>query len=248
MNKAVGLSGIVIGLALLLSGCTQNVATNETVATIAAIQGTVDYHPASSEEKIALQPKDSGRNLYHLDKLVVGQDSYLQIQLGDEGELFAEPGTTLLIQRPEVSKPFQVFVNLVEGVLNCFIEKRDSKFAVQTPVTVAGVLGTRFRLDVQGSETSATLIESDKGLALQSLKQDLSAPIVLKTSQSPSGALYGAAITFSKKLDAETLPEISEQVRTVENIHEVTYPVFGNGKVERRSYLDFGVRTTTVER
>ena len=43
--------------------------------------------------------------------------------------------------------------------MDCFIEKKGSRFAVQTPVAVAGVLGTLFKISVDNKKTKITMIE-----------------------------------------------------------------------------------------
>ena len=63
-----------------------------------------------------------------------------------------------------------MLTDLKQGVMDCFIEKKGSRFAVQTPVAVAGVLGTLFKVSADDKKTMITMVEGTNGLEIQKPK------------------------------------------------------------------------------
>ncbi|MBW7876744.1 MAG: FecR domain-containing protein [Candidatus Cloacimonetes bacterium] len=236
-------------IAIGLTGCNKQIDSSRALATIRAIHGDVFYHPADLDSRIKLQTSDVSRSLFHLDKLVVGKDSFLHLQFDDQGDLFIEPESTLIVQRPEPNTRFKVFAKLVSGIFSCFVEKQNSNFAVQTPVTVAGVLGTAFRVEVSTEATEIALVESRSGIELQSLEQDLKMPPLLTMGTTATGGISGSAISIREALTMESAPRIAEGIRKIENIHEYSYLAgYAASQPVRKALLDYNVRTTTIQR
>ncbi len=166
---------------------------NLALGVIQSFTGDVYYHPAQTSERIRLQRQ---RPVFALDKFVVEADSYLHVYLQDYGDLYIEPDSTVILLEPDSTKRFGVLVKVIEGVVDCFIEKRNSKFGVQTPVAVAGVLGTHFKVEARGNQTIISLVESLGGIEVQNLVQDMRSPPILRMGTDDLGQLTGQKITI----------------------------------------------------
>lgn len=240
---------ILVGSILFFTGCFSGNQAESGLGVVRALSGEVFYHPADLDSRIRLQESDVNRVLFHLDKLVVGKDSHLHVYLGDAGDLFIEPESTVIVQRPDQKSRFKTFARLVQGVLSCFVEKQNSNFAIQTPVTVAGVLGTSFQIQVQGDQTDITLAESKVGIELQSLRQDLQNAPVLKTLALPGGAMAGRRVSLREPVTDKNASELEATFMPVEALHNLTYLAgYAGGNPVRKSLLDYNVRTTTIQR
>lgn len=165
-------------------GCTKPFQDNPEIGLIQNFAGEVKYFPMwdpsrvkhhDSDKHMVLTINDIGkRPLYSLDRLVIATDSFLHIHFYNHGDVYlgdSKTETILIIKKPEDGDGFQILANLTKGIMNCFIEKKDSRFAVRTPIAVAGVLGTQFRLEVQDSQTVVTVIESSKGVEIENAQE-----------------------------------------------------------------------------
>lgn len=226
---------LVFGLIALIffSGCQNPADQNPVLGIVKNFSGNVFYHPADSVERLKLQSSDiEKRPLFPLDKIVVEENSFLHMYIYNHGDLFLEPNSTVLLQRPDPSMKFQVYSKIIHGTLDCFVEKRSENFGVQTPVAVAGVLGTSFQIQVGEDGTRITLLESKTGIEIQNLKQNLKSPVRLKTYQGENGQVYGQEIHFSSQSQTEATSEDSPaeaseksyRINTKINPANYTYP------------------------
>ena len=185
---------LLLVLIIFLSGCLKPEVKNRSLGVIQSFTGAIYYHPAQSSERIRLQKQ---RPVFPLDKFVVGEDSYLHVYLHDYGDLYIEPDTTVILLKPDFTKRFGVMVKVLQGVVDCFIEKRDSRFGVQTPVAVAGVLGTHFKVEARNGQTIISLMSSLSGIEVQNLVQDMKSPPILRMGTDDLGQLTGQRITIA---------------------------------------------------
>lgn len=236
----------IVFLCAFFIGCESPTTKNPVIATIKNLTGTVSYYPANSENSAKLQTNDIQRPLFALDKLVVEADSFLQLHFPGHGDVFVESDSTVILQKPNTSSKFSVFAQVSEGVINCFIEKKDAGFAIQTPLAVAGVLGTSFQISVKNNKTDISLLEAEKGLEIQNLVQNLTTPLVLKCIQSEAGGQICQQITLTQEAtessDAMMLPQ------PIHNVAGYTFPLIENNKVERVPYINYGNRVKTYDK
>lgn len=237
---------LAVVLFAALAGCENPTTKNPIIAVVKNLTGTISYYPANSENSAKLQVNDIQRPLFALDKLVVDADSFLQLHFPGQGDIFVEPGSTIILQKPEKNRKFQVFASLSEGVANCFIEKKDSGFAVQTPLAVAGVLGTSFQLEVKKEQTTIALISAEKGLEVQNSAQDLTKPLILKSITNEAGGITGQLITLK-----EEATESSNDIMTpspIMNTASYTFPLIAGGKVERIPFVNYNTRVKVYDK
>ncbi|PCJ17188.1 MAG: hypothetical protein COB02_14165 [Candidatus Cloacimonadota bacterium] len=203
---------ILISIFLFI-GCDNPTSKSPVLATIKNLSGDVFYYPASSDKKQKLQASDiNKRSLFSLDKIVVNDNSYLHLYIPEHGDLFAEPNTTIILQQPQNDKKFKVFAKVLKGVVDCFIEKKGSNFAIQTPIAVAGVLGTKFKVSVS-HKTTISLLDSEHGVEIQNLEQNLKNPVLLKMSASKaSNSIVGAKTTLINEANDESPSKITKIV------------------------------------
>lgn len=230
-------------------GCESPADQNPVLGVIKNFSGVVYYHPADSVERLRLQNGDiDKRPLFPLDKLVVGENSFFHMYLYGHGDFFLEPNTTILLQRPDPSSKFQVYSKLLQGTIDCFVEKQSRNFAIQTPVAVAGVLGTSFQLFVDEEITRITLIESEAGIELQNLEQNLSNPLVLRSKTGQDGEVFGQQVELTESpVDGSAS---NYQIRSDLQGLDLKYPYGAqNGRLLYRTFTETpGTRTQSYER
>ena len=189
---------LILAPLLLFFGCESPSDQTPVLGVIKNFSGTVYYHPADSVERLKLQNGDiDKRPLFPLDKLVVGENSFFHMYLHGHGDFFLEPNTTILLQRPDPTSKFEIYSKLIQGTMDCFVEKQSSQFAIQTPMAVAGVLGTSFQLAVDEQATRITLLESEVGIEVQNLEQNLSNPLVLRSQVGKNGEILGQEVVLT---------------------------------------------------
>lgn len=185
------------GLVFFWQGCNNPFQNNPAIGLIKNFDGEVKYFPmwnpqsspdAKSDRHIVITINDINkkRPLYSLDRLVVAKNSFLHLHFYEHGDVYlgdSQTETVLIIKKPEDGDRFKVLADLTTGIMNCFIDKKDSRFAVRTPTAVAGVLGTQFRVEVENEKTVVTVIESSKGVEIENAQQRHLKSIALAESQ-----------------------------------------------------------------
>lgn len=195
MNLTRTLFALLLTGIVFLQGCFGPASSSSNIAVVRNFSGEIYYHPADSKNRIRLQPADiNQRPLFPLDKIVVAKESFLHLHFNGHGDVYLEPETTLIVQKAQEGKQFEVMAKIMQGVVDCFIEKKGSRFAVQTPVAVAGVLGTSFQVKVSEDGSEFHLLESEHGLVLQNLEQTLKNPLTLKVEKANTGAYLGQSV------------------------------------------------------
>lgn len=190
------LISLSLSLIFFWQGCDNPFQNNPEIGLIKNYAGEVKYFPmwdpesspdVKSDRHIVITINDiNKRPLYSLDKLVVAKNSFLHLHFYDHGDVYlgdSQTETVLIIKKPEDGDRFKVLADLTKGIMNCFIDKKDSRFAVLTPTAVAGVLGTQFRVEVKNEKTVVTVIESSKGVEIENVQQKYLRTIALRESQ-----------------------------------------------------------------
>ena len=195
---------------------------NPVIGIIKNLSGSVKYYPGGSEEFVTLRTADiNNRPLFSMDMLKLDRNSFLHIHFYNHGDAFLgneKTETKLIIKKPSSDKKFQVLTDLKQGVMDCFIEKKGSRFAVQTPVAVAGVLGTLFKVSVD-KKTMITMVEGTNGLEIQNLNQSLEEPKILKAIQRIE--------IIHNLVDLQTLmapQSTSDEIMSMSNVDDVVIP------------------------
>ena len=258
----------VIGICLLTTGCQNPLSKNPVIGIIKNLSGSIKYYPGGSEDFILLQIADiNDRPLFPMDMLELDKNSFLHLHFYNHGDAFLgneKTETKLIIKKPSSNTKFQVLTELKQGVMDCFIEKKGSRFAVQTPVAVAGVLGTLFKISVDDQKTMITMIEGENGLEIQNLTQTLENPRILNSIQkiemihelidpetlaaSPANKDF-SWITKPKDDEKQVIPV---KISTFDSPIEFKYPVGvnTNGTLEYKTYMEYegNHRTKTYNR
>ena len=101
---------------------------------------------------------------------------------------------------------------------------------------MAGVLGTKFKVSVSGDETKVSLLESDHGVEIQNLNQDLKSPTLLKMTKSSSNMMLGAEVSLSEEAnDEEKL-----KVKKISNLLDYKFPSSKKGaKLQWKSFVAY---------
>lgn len=270
----------VIGICSLTTGCQNPLSKNPVIGVIKNLSGSIKYYPGGSEDFILLQIADiNDRPLFPMDMLELDKNSFLHLHFYNHGDAFLgneKTETKLIIKKPSSNTKFQVLTELKQGVMDCFIEKKGSRFAVQTPVAVAGVLGTLFKISVDEQNTMITMIEGENGLEIQNLNQTLENPTILNSIQkieiihglvdpetltgspsirdddivlSPNPDKIPPMTTKPKDDDNQVIPL---KISTFDSPIEFKYPVGVNtkGTLEYKTYMEYegNHRTKTYNR
>ena len=213
----------IIGIYPFFSGCENPLSQNPVIGIIKNLSGSVKYYPGGSEEFVTLRTADiNNRPLFSMDMLKLDRNSFLHIHFYNHGDAFLgneKTETKLIIKKPSSDKKFQVLTDLKQGVMDCFIEKKGSRFAVQTPVAVAGVLGTLFKVSVDNKKTMITMVEGTNGLEIQNLNQSLEEPKILKAIQRIE--------IIHNLVDLQTLMaplSTSDEIMSMSNVDDVVIP------------------------
>ena len=214
---------LVIGASLLISGCQNPLSQTPVIGIIKNLSGSIKYYPGGSEDFIKLRTADiNDRPLFPMDMLELDKNSFLHLHFYDHGDAFLgnqKTETKLIIRKPSSNTKFQVLTELKQGVMDCFIEKKGSRFAVQTPVAVAGVLGTLFKVSVDDQKTMVTMIEGENGIEIQNIKQSLKEPKILDSIQRIE--------IVHNLVDHETLTDLtsaSDEITSLSNVDNVVMP------------------------
>jgi|GEM_PF-1132478 hypothetical protein len=157
-----------------------SMALEKPIARVADFSGSIYLKEAKSSQERILQSGDSALNLYPLDQLRTAPGAFLHLLIQNHGDLFVEENTEIILTEPQSKSKFQVLLEVFRGAINCFIEKNGSRFGVQTPVSVAGVLGTAFRVEVSSKDTQIMVVESKAGVEIQNRAQNLQTAYILR--------------------------------------------------------------------
>ena len=149
-------------------------------ASLQDFSGKVELKPKDSTIWTTIEAKQLPLELRALDALRTTSGAFAQLVIMDHGDIFMEANTHAVIPERTQKRKFRVLLEIIEGVINCFISKTGSNFAIQTPVSVAGVLGTAFRVEVSLQATSIIVVESEEGIEIQNLEQNLQTAFILK--------------------------------------------------------------------
>ena len=213
----------IIGIYPFFLGCENPLSRNPVIGIIKNLSGSIKYYPGGSEEFVTLRTADiNNRPLFSMDMLKLDRNSFLHIHFYNHGDAFLgneKTETKLIIKKPSSDKKFQVLTDLKQGVMDCFIEKKGSRFAVQTPVAVAGVLGTLFKVSVDNKKTMITMVEGTNGLEIQNLNQSLEEPKILKAIQRIE--------IIHNLVDLQTLMaplSTSDEIMSMSNVDDVVIP------------------------
>jgi len=171
----------------------------EPIAQVVDFAGTVRIQQKNRMPATTLQSAELPLKLFALDQLETLSGAFVHLVIKDQGDLFLEENSKILIAEPKPKKRFQFLVDLINGAVNCFVEKRGASFGIQTPVSVAGVLGTAFRVEVSVERTSIILVESKAGIEIQNRSQNLKTAYILRPS--------GMSGIHPVKLDLQTEPD-----------------------------------------
>ena len=207
---------VYLGLILFHSVCP---ALENPIARVADFSGSVYIKTAQSSQERILQAEDSSLNLFPLDRLRTGAGAFLHLFIQGHGDLFVEESTEIIIQKPQTKSRFQVLLEVFRGAVNCFIEKKGSRFGVQTPVSVAGVLGTAFRVEVTSEDTQIMVVESKAGVEIQNRTQNLKTAYILR----PAGV--GSHYPLMLKLQDEPDSGTSEMMWAMSSSLEEEIPI-----------------------
>ena len=256
----------VIGACLFFSGCQNPLSKNPVIGIIKNLSGVIKYYPGGSEEFVTLRLEDIDRRpLFSMDMLELSKNSFLHLHFYNHGDAFLgneKTETKLIIKKPSNNTKFEVITELKKGIMDCFIEKKGSRFAVQTPVAVAGVLGTLFKVAVEDDKTTVTMIDGDNGIEIQNINQSIETPKILnkiqqieiihslvdretllESSKPPVGMSSGP------DLDTELAPV---KIINFDNPLDFKYPsgVNASGELEFSSYIEYEgkFRTKTYSR
>lgn len=108
------------------------------------------------------QPVQSGAPIVSGDDLRTGPNAYATVKLADGSTLVLQPGSTLTIdsvrKSPLVASPGATFT-LQNGRVEASVPRRavgGGRFEVRTPIAVAAVRGTKFRVASDEARRSAT--------------------------------------------------------------------------------------------
>ena len=108
------------------------------------------------------EPIRSGAKLNPGDELKTGRDGYVTIKLADGSTLALQPGSTLSVESVKKSAlvpTSDALFNLKNGRVEASVQKRSAsgaRFEVRTPIAVAAVRGTRFRVVADEEKRSAS--------------------------------------------------------------------------------------------
>lgn len=153
---------------------------SESWASLEDFSGKVELKRKDSSTWITIEAKHLPFALQALDSLRTSTGAFAQLVIMDQGDVFMEENTHAVIPERAQKRKFHVLMEILEGVINCFISKTGSNFAIQTPVSVAGVLGTAFRVEVSPQATSIIVVKSEDGIEIQNLEQNLQTAFILK--------------------------------------------------------------------
>ncbi len=269
----------VIGACLFFSGCQNPLSKNPVIGIIKNLSGVIKYYPGGSEEFVTLRLEDIDRRpLFSMDMLELSKNSFLHLHFYNHGDAFLgneKTETKLIIKKPSNNTKFEVITELKKGIMDCFIEKKGSRFAVQTPVAVAGVLGTLFKVAVEDDKTTVTMIDGDNGIEIQNINQSIETPKILnkiqqieiihslvdretllESSKPPIGmapVLGKVGLASSRPADSDLGTELAPvKIINFDNPLDFKYPsgVNASGELEFSSYIEYEgkFRTKTYSR
>ena len=266
---------LIITASIFYVGCENPLNKNPVIGIIKNLSGSVKYYPGGSDEFVTLRTVDiDNRSLFSMDMIELAKNSFLHLHFYGHGDAYLgnkKTETRLIIKKPSAKTKFQVLTELKQGVMDCFIEKKGSRFAVQTPVAVAGVLGTFFKVAVEDNKTFVTMIEGENGTEIQNIQQSLKEPTILqkiqqieinhglidpstlsgKLRQSLGNPKLGAsADTPTMALGKPKLGSSADRPIIISNFDspmDFKYPIGLNqkGELEFKTYIEYGVRHRT---
>ncbi len=152
------------------------------------------------------QPIRTGARVNPGDELKTGRDGYVTIKLADGSTLALQPGSTLAVEgvrTSALSPSADALFNLKNGRVEASVQKRaasGARFEVRTPIAVAAVRGTRFRVVADDEKKTATseVVEgtvevNDTGnLGSVSVQEGFGTRVVAGQAPSPPRALLPA--------------------------------------------------------
>ncbi len=255
---------LLVALSVFFTGCENPLNKNPVIAIIKNLSGSLKYYPGGSDEFVTLRTVDiNNRSLFSMDMIEISKNSFLHLHFYGHGDAYLgnrQTETKLIITKPSAETKFQVLTELKRGVMDCFIEKKGSRFAVQTPVAVAGVLGTLFKVSVLDNKTFVTMIDGDNGTEIQNLQQSMQEPTILRKIQQiqinhdlvDPLTLTEKLYSVSEKAALSSNVENAIVINNFESPINFQYPVGVNekGQLEFKAYVDYegSSRTKTFSR
>ena len=124
--------------------------------------GRIELAHVEGDARSGGQPLRKGATLSAGDELKTGKDGYVTIKLADGSTLALQPGSTLAVdtvKKTALTPSSEALFTLKNGRVEASVQKRSasgSRFEVRTPIAVAAVRGTRFRVAADEEKRTAT--------------------------------------------------------------------------------------------
>ena len=124
--------------------------------------GRIELAHVEGDAQSGGQPLRKGATLSAGDELKTGKDGYVTIKLADGSTLALQPGSTLAVdtvKKTALTPSSEALFTLKNGRVEASVQKRSasgSRFEVRTPIAVAAVRGTRFRVAADEEKRTAT--------------------------------------------------------------------------------------------
>ena len=124
--------------------------------------GRIELAHVEGDAQSGGQPLRKGATLSAGDELKTGKDGYLTIKLADGSTLALQPGSTLAVdtvKKTALTPSSDALFTLKNGRVEASVQKRSasgSRFEVRTPIAVAAVRGTRFRVATDEEKRTST--------------------------------------------------------------------------------------------
>lgn len=163
------LSSVVAALFMLLS--VQAPVIAQTVEKDRKIAGTVVFATGERSSDLSAVLKRGGL-VYVGERIVTGQNGYVQLKMVDEAFFSLKPGSVLTIEaynlNPSIPSQERVRIFLEEGILRSKTgqigERGKQRFRLNTPVAAVGVRGTDFSIRTTSALSQAVVREG--GIAI----------------------------------------------------------------------------------
>lgn len=124
--------------------------------------GRIELAHVEGDAQSGGQPLRKGATLSAGDELKTGKDGYVTIKLADGSTLALQPGSTLAVdtvKKTALTPSSDALFTLKNGRVEASVQKRSasgSRFEVRTPIAVAAVRGTRFRVATDEEKRTST--------------------------------------------------------------------------------------------
>lgn len=124
--------------------------------------GRMELVQVEGEVQSRGQPLKPGARIAAGDDLQTGKDGYATIKLADGSTLALQPGSTLQVdsvRKSPLTPSSDALFTLKNGRVEAAVQKRSAsgaRFEVRTPIAVAAVRGTKFRVAASEEKRTAT--------------------------------------------------------------------------------------------